>query len=260
MRQALERATSKLKIQASIVCHSNISCETYWPPIASAQAKNPLVVAGHFYAPLVDRWEAQRVHTKAYHSGVKALPLNSSACLVILRATVPRVRSCWNYRFVQTSQLQGARLMSNMTEEEVEWMLPGGRSKVTEGCNNEAARVFSQAGLREDMLGKLTLDGAFSTPVSKIVAEIVQRLSNCVVGILERCNDTMANIRRHLPWLVPHYHCDLQMIHAATTRDTGTLSAGLSRVILRQNAVDETVYHFANELLNKQLDKIGVVV
>ena len=236
--------------------------DTYWPPIHYGLANKFAVLGGHFYKPMVDRWLTQRRHTSAFMFNRTSEEMDAPMCFVMLRATVPRVESCWNYRLLQESSppLQGAKPFCENDAESLQRILPSVRSKYTCGCNNEAARVLSSFGMDELMLGSLTLDGRFSRTAANVVSEVLGRLSTCVIGILERCNDTMANVHKHLPWLAPHYHCSKRIANKGTTElgacqptTNGESTRAREQIVLRQNAVDETAYAFANELLDLQL-------
>ena len=82
-------------------------------------------------------------------------------CLVMLRRTVDRVASCWNYRFVDEPRWRFHEMTPappvHLVEPRVlNESLPSKRSGHAEGCNNEALRVLSPLALDEDALGHLT--------------------------------------------------------------------------------------------------------
>eukprot|EP00965_Chrysotila_dentata_P167041 5515808-Pleurochrysis_carterae.AAC.1 len=82
-----------------------------------------------------------------------------------------------------------------MSADGVEAVLAGARSKFAEGCNNEAARMFASVGGDESLVNTLTSNGdkKWRCEALPALGDVLSHTSRCVVGVLERCADTMAN-------------------------------------------------------------------
>ena len=262
VRTALDDAAKAAKVDSFVACQGGVSCTTWGPSTDHHDGKGPDVIGGHFFAPLVDRWASQRWSTGRHAAFLaNSTTTNAPACFVLLRQTVPRVKSCWNYRFIQTMgqslrhKLPGVRSFGNTSAAEIGRTLPRARSNYDEGCNNEAARVLSYHGFDEELLGRLTAGGESSATATAVVAEVLKRLSSCVVGILERCADTETVLRAYLPWLAPHYACENTTLNRGTVEDRkdAVVDADVEDVVLRQNALDEVAYKFGDEMLTLRL-------
>ena len=111
--------------------------------------------------------------------------------------------------------------------------------------------MLSYHGFDEELLGRLTAGGERSATATAVVAEVLKRLSSCVVGVLERCADTETVLRAYLPWLAPHYACENTTLNRGTVEDRkgAVVDADVEDVVLRQNALDEVAHKFGDEML-----------
>lgn len=84
----------------------------------------------------------------------------------------------------------------------------------------------------------------------------LRNMGQCVVGVLERCEDTADVMRATFPWL-PRLPCDTRAnVYGAKMERSGsnrTLDAGVEREVRRQNGLEESAYHFANAMLDAHL-------
>lgn len=134
-------------------------------------------------------------------------------CVVMLRQPVARVASCWNFRFVQEAasfgllEGRGAPPIHLVSPSALNASLPIRRSAFSEGCNNEPLRVLSAVGVDEDVLSQLTTGERWSPYALPALHDALAQLSQCVVLVLERCEQTMAVLRHFIPWIIPHYDC-----------------------------------------------------
>jgi hypothetical protein len=158
-------------------------------------------------------------------------------------------------------RLKGAKSLAefNPNTTDIALLLTKSRSAYGEGCLNEPMRIFSDIAWNEDIINNLVgidIDTTTTNVIHKSISEYavqqtLERMSNCVIGILERPNETIQNLNRYLPWLGEH-------IYFGVHNNTGGIKKGdLSREIL--NAIDKVstyerfVYDIANQLLDKQL-------
>ena len=141
----------------------------------------------------------------------------------------------------------------DMTAEEWRDLLPKTMSRYSEGCNNEAGRVLSDAGVGE--LGVNGMDPSHSGFVP-MLNDSLKHLSQCVVTMLERCEDNKKVIQHFLPWFAPHYDCRT-ISNPGMVHDSSALSAEAQREIISQNLVDEGAYRVAEALFEEQLKIVG---
>ena len=92
-------------------------------------------------------------------------------------------------------------------------LLTTARTNHDEGCLNEPMRIFSDVGWNEDIVNNLDnvlidTDGngeyyeTVSTSTAEhVVEQTIKRMSQCVIGILERPEDTKRVLKAYLPWL-----------------------------------------------------------
>mmetsp|Transcript_18900 Transcript_18900/g.34101 ORF Transcript_18900/g.34101 Transcript_18900/m.34101 type:complete len:96 (-) Transcript_18900:59-346(-) len=83
------------------------------------------------------------------------------------------------------------------------------------------------------------------------VQQTIERMSQCVIGILERPDDTRKALERHLPWLAQYINFDKRI-------NTGVVSKGnLSNETVAQietvSQYERHVYKVANQLLDVQM-------
>ncbi|KAL1504460.1 hypothetical protein AB1Y20_010865 [Prymnesium parvum] len=181
----------------------------------------------------------------------------------MLRSTVDRVRSCWNFRYVQEPMSFGLQPLAPplhaVDPRTLNGSLPTLRSVHGEGCNNEALRVLSSVGADEEAVGRLTAGEEWSPLAVGALDEALGQLSQCAVVLLDRCDETMRVIRHWMPWLAAYYDCSTQRVQVGTTAQAA-LSADAERIIRTHNALDERVYAFAVQQLDAQLRLINATL
>ena len=79
----------------------------------------------------------------------------------------------------------------------------------------------------------------------------------CVVGILERCQDTKDSLEFYFPWLKGTFNCG---VHLNQQGKIGRLNATSEQIceIKRQNQLEYMIYDVAHWLLDAQLLVIDV--
>ena len=147
-------------------CWNNVPCETY-VPLSRPGAPRYSILAGHLPYSSVEMWlyastellgpkiwsrQSTRIGESSERHASREL-----TCLVMMRPTVDRVRSCWNYRLV--NERPNYRLVTHSTRArfqpahkisgaEAKRVLPLVRDMHGSGCNNEALRMLSPIGVR----------------------------------------------------------------------------------------------------------------
>jgi hypothetical protein len=290
IREAVYRAAQRLGARSFIPCYptnlgaaTRIECDTYAPPLVAQSAPHSRqrpydIVGGHIFRPLLEKWEWRWRSTLKPDSNLpfvqSQLAPQTPACLTVIREPLARVESCWNYRFVHGRDIDtsvgGAtaefKLFHLMDPASLDKLLPHTYSRYGEGCNNEAARLLASIGPEETRVNQLNLLNMSSPDQPAALgalSDVLQQLSKCVVGVLERCQATMVNLRAHLPWLAPEYDCTSTNVSANVLNRGEALPpdrkstanwARLAAVVRRHNALDEIAYGFTNQLLTAQLN------
>ena len=166
-----------------IPCWNNVPCEPYAPPsqiLTSTEHEVPAgaprysILAGHLSYSSVERWlyastgphgpKIWRRQSNRIGEGSKRHGSRELTCLVMMRPTVDRVRSCWNYRLVEENERwhsieTSKSTLRNSTRArfqpvhkisgaEAKRVLPLVRDIFGDSCNNEALRVLSPIGVR----------------------------------------------------------------------------------------------------------------
>ncbi|KAL1504455.1 hypothetical protein AB1Y20_010863 [Prymnesium parvum] len=248
IRRALYDVSRQLQLSAHIPCHT-VACTVYSPPPRDSSPRFA-ILGGHYHRPTLQRWLGEDGSGASRRAG----------CLVMLRSTVDRVRSCWNFRYVQEPMSFGlqplAPRLHAVDPRALNASLPTLRSVHGEGCNNEALRVLSSVGADEEAVGRLTAGEEWSPLAVGALDEALGQLSQCAVVLLDRCGATMRVIRHWMPWLAAYYDCSTQRVQVGTTA-RAALSADAERIIRTHNALDERVYAFAVRKLDAQLRLIN---
>jgi hypothetical protein len=239
-RGQLRRLAREQALGSWLACYDGVDCRTYEPPRGGLG--NASVVGGHLYWPRV----------------AAALP-GGFDCLTIFREPVSRVASCWNFRFVQQ---RGGVAKSPYAPfhaynaSALRSALPGARSRQREGCNNEPFRVLGDFGRRdEDAVSFLTARAGGGDGAPKALDAALAHMQRCVVGVLERCNDTAEALSYFQPWLRGLRHgCEKgrgRVQIGSTPR--GTLDDAQRAEVARQNALELRLYRAAGAMLDAQL-------
>ena len=165
----------------------------------------------------------------------------------------------------EPSSTDGVHLTNHFESvEELRYDLLTGMSRYSEGCNNEALRVFSDVGEDEDVVNYLTaglsdwkeedrvgnvdFDDAMD---AHVYARTIKHMSRCFVGTTERCEDTKEVMNHHFPWL--HLDCN---IHRNKKSYDKTLPIEFKEEIERLNHLEMGLYKIANAMLDADLRKI----
>mmetsp|Transcript_5031 Transcript_5031/g.14517 ORF Transcript_5031/g.14517 Transcript_5031/m.14517 type:complete len:100 (+) Transcript_5031:121-420(+) len=82
-----------------------------------------------------------------------------------------------------------------------------------------------------------------------VLDRTLHRASRCVVGVLERCEETAEVLSHFAPWF--EMSCGK---HLNANPHSSALSEDARREILRQNAAEVAAYKAANILLDAQLN------
>mmetsp|Transcript_2496 Transcript_2496/g.3446 ORF Transcript_2496/g.3446 Transcript_2496/m.3446 type:complete len:328 (-) Transcript_2496:209-1192(-) len=243
-RHNLVRSANQLHLKRFIPCHANVPCTTYEPSHTDADQQDFAILGGHFYYPGVEKYIYEKSH--AYKATLNPAQGNYT-CLTILREPVSRVISCWNYRLV--SHIRNLKPLGSQNVSFVRKVLPTALSDVGEGCNNEFARVFSSSGKADMKMNTLTSDNTASVAVEFVLNETLNHMSRCVIGVLERCEDTAKAVSYFLPWF-KSFSCK---VHMNKNRLDKTIYPKMEDELRRQNHLDVVVYELANKLLDAQV-------
>ena len=83
-----------------------------------------------------------------------------------------------------------------------------------------------------------------------LLDETLSRMSHCVVGMIDRCSETMELFSFFLPWM--RYNCTANEDRIWDTRVKG-LPEDVAKAFLHVNALDEHVFQFGSKLFDAQL-------
>eukprot|EP00977_Amphora_coffeiformis_P021647 scaffold9676_cov200-Amphora_coffeaeformis.AAC.4 len=210
-------------------CFENLPCETYHTP--SRRMKEDITIyGGHLYYTSFMRTFFND------HSGIPAEvavlqpPEPNFTCFTTFREPVSRIQSCWNYRMIQES-LNKASKLSDLTPEQTVTSLSSGMSRFGEGFNF----------LHEQPLA--VVDNAMN--------QTIKRVSQCIVGVLERCEDTKKALEKHLPWFAPYFICE-ERLNTGKVKKEG-LNSNQTKVIEELAVSEIEMYKIANKLLDIQM-------
>lgn len=151
----------------------------------------------------------------------------------------------------------------NPDNTDIALLLTRGRSEFAEGCLNEPMRVFSDLGWNEEVVNNLDsvvrIGEEKHDAVSRDIAEwavqqTIQRASQCVIGILERPEDTLRLLRYYLPWLAEHVTFEERINGGRVSK--GSLPNATVDAIRRVSHYERHVYDVANQLMDAQLANI----
>ena len=83
---------------------------------------------------------------------------------------------------------------------------------------------------------------------------------HCVVGVMERCEDTKASVEFFFPWLAASFDCGVHLWEGLW-KGGGSAHSDLTRAqeaeIKRQNQLEYMAYDVANRLLDAQLEVVA---
>ncbi|KAG8460033.1 hypothetical protein KFE25_014178 [Diacronema lutheri] len=267
IRKELVAQAMRRKLPTFVPCHT-APCDTY-----GAGDFHAAVIGGHLYFSSV-AWALRRGANP--NPALRAAPSANFSCFTILRRPLARVESCWNFR-MRGRRGPRARLAARLTggagalarrravpkpfiamgAAELREALPLALDEYGHGCNNEALRIFADAGQAETTVNNATAADRRAAPA--LLDSALRNMQRCVVGVLERCEETVEALSATYPW-IPRLPCARRAnSYGANVRAGGALAAGLSYApdalaeVARQNALEEHVYAVANAMLDAQL-------
>ena len=177
-------------------------------------------------------------------------------CLTNVRDTVSRVVSCYNYRF-----LQGRPKPWHMPQpdemKDVDWsvLLPQAYDRYAGGCNNEMARTFGSLN-DETIINTLTTSSLY---FERELRHASERMSQCIIVNLDRCEDSNTVLRYYLPWLGNGLDvCTKRVNTGKIPHKPTTLQNGSAEAILALNEFDELMFQFGMKLFEEQLQNARI--
>lgn len=249
VRKQLDTYAHNHSKRSYVACFS-APCETYAPP-QEHRDEFFSIYGGHYSYPSTLRslFISQRAGARV------SVPKLKFDCLVLLRKPTSRVQSCWNYRLVEESQGGEKQAeIGSMDAVQLASKLPTAMSSYGEGCNNEALRVLSSTS-SEEVVNTLTSDPEHWSPAAPVLLEeTLHHMQKCVVGVVERCDDTMRAVHAYFPWF-KDFDCKRTQERKGQVKPH-KMSSDVEAEIGRQNMLEQSVYEVANALLDAQLQRL----
>lgn len=171
------------------------------------------------------------------------------SCVTMLRSTVSRVVSCWNYRFVRDTffSLPPADML---TPQDWDNLLPKTFDRYSNGCNNENFRIFGSSSADEIEVNTLTPNHpSFQSEFNSSA----KRLLSCVILLSERCNESTKVLSHYIPWLSNVDLCDIRLNKDPMGRGINNLTKGANEVIKVNNIMDELLFELGTVMFEAQL-------
>lgn len=259
MRAIVASATTRLQIPHWIPCQGGVDCKNWELPSKGA-AKAFGVFGAHLNWPNV-----QRALNDNTGFGAPGLLRNAPfQCYTGFREPVSRVLSCWDFRKYKAF----AGPMAALTLEKFRTDLKEGMSQYGFGCNNEPLRDLSNKGIYEEDINELT-SGTPADPwrdaegwaldAANTLEQTLEHLAeHCVVGVLERCEDTKTSLDFFFPWLASDFRCGSGEVHKNGFRGKKEVPTPAELAeIKRQNQLEIMAYDVANRLLDAQLEVVA---
>jgi hypothetical protein len=181
-------------------------------------------------------------------------------CMTSLRPTVSRVVSCWNFRMVE-EKLSKWNIPSSDELSPQDWdrLLPVTYDRYSNGCNNEIVRIFTSR-VSETYVNSISQQLAQEEQqeynaaiVRQEFEEIASRLSQCVVIMNHRCEESNIILSHFLPWIKSRDLCRNRVNVGNVSESVNGLQPGAAEVILSQNYLDEMLFQFGEALFEAQL-------
>lgn len=253
IRKMLVESAKGYDLTFRVQCFGGVHCNSYDVPLNLGLSA---VYGGHLYFPSAVKAIHQQTVRSASFRPVQEDDYGFD-CLTIFREPVSRVQSCWNYRFPPA-----ARAFNSYGVEEIRRMLPLGMSFYDEGCNNEPLRILSDSGRSEQKVNVLTsnlTDAAVFDPKSGwafdavgTLARTFEHMETCVIGVLERCEETEKVIAFYFPWF-DRFSCSVHLNVNSKHKPASDLHPDVVDEVKRQNALEVLAYETANAMLDAQL-------
>ena len=122
-------------------------------------------------------------------------------------------------------------------------------------------RLLSNSGRAEVDINTLTAgdpgdkfraENGWSYGASAAFLSTLQHMQHCVVGVLERCEETSVVVGFYFPWLRGLFNCSL-FLNQGGVRVMPSLSYEQSAEVKRLNTLEVMTYTAANAQLSKQI-------
>ena len=277
MRVELMEHAKANNLDAFVPCYFGTNCQTYTVPLPDLSPDGKKhVYAGHLHYSNVKNALSIKankeygfneypaiVHTDTTDSSRKTwtVPDDGFDCVAAYRPTVPRVVSCWQFRF-RSSESGNVKARKDATAMSVQdWQdeLPLAMSRFAEGCNNEMARTLGTMD-DEDHVNSLSSANPMSAAdigtLHTQLDVVLQRVGKCLPILKNhRCEESQLLVEHYVPWFAGRFRCDAgKRSYQASMGTTGLvkdLSEEAQQEILRQNVVDELSYRFAERMFDE---------
>jgi hypothetical protein len=245
MRSQLVRAAQK-EIGARswfIPCKDNVPCTTYQLQTkAGGRLRRTIsVYGGHLFFGDVQRGLRQLARNNSRYM----LPRAEFSCFTILRKPTTRVPSCWNYRMKRPAfdDLPTARIRESLRTAV---------DKFGHGCNNEALRIFADVGASEGVINTLSASTPAALPA---LSSALKNMQQCVVGTLERCEDTERVLSFYFPFLRGYIGCSKghELRGQARRAIPAAEQAERDALVLEENFLEQAIYEYADAALDAEL-------
>jgi hypothetical protein len=252
MREQLARAAHAHKLQTRMPCEASTPCATYHLPFRwTPRGRNAAVYAGHLYFADAGRGLRQRTRSAASYE----VPPARFSCVTIMRQPLSRAKSCWDYRFRKSGKPFDA-----LAPGHVRGAFAHAIDVFGFGCNNEALRVFADAGGAEETINQLTSTSPWHAYAEAALGSALRNMGRCVVGTLERCQETSHVLGAYFPFLAGFVNCSEKArargsfgYKVAVRAPSRAEADARDAAVLAENALDVAMYAYANAALDAEL-------
>ena len=245
IRDMLYNASHQMNLTSFLPCYGNVSCKTYFLP---PDEKIFSLYGGHlFYDDVRNTLNLRREENYSSFPST-----NTFSCLTVIRPTVERVFSCWNFRMLQENE-SPLKNAESLSVEEWDTLLPIALSIHGEGCNNEFVRVFGSI-WDEEIVN--TLNGnSFPFLIQNQVDVISSRLSKCIILKMGHGVQNQIIVEHFLPWFSVAYNKHSVLNKGNVSSHVNTPSPNVTATILKHNYLDDVLFNIASEIHNSQLQQ-----
>ncbi len=244
--------------QVYIHCNGPKYCVKPAPGFQWAKYSHPFrVLAGHFIWGQFDQYLS--ITNEPYDDNTFAMNQKFS-CFVMLRHPIDRVESCYYWRFFDQVGIH----LADITLDKFSKAMHGFSKEKRMGCNNEVLQYMS--GLMR--LKEINSNASRESAMGRLLYTLsVDHMQNCVVGMLDRWEETVQVVNHWFPWL-KHFKLDAQRMNVAKNKPaTGGSGSGgsgehqnqlrkrpdLLRLVEDLNYWEFKAYEYAVTLFEKQL-------
>jgi hypothetical protein len=244
-RQLVRAATEVLGADYYVPCFGGIDCPTYAIQQGVNLRRNISVYGGHLFQGDVQRGLRQLARTPRYFK----VPPPQFSCFTILRKPTERVQSCWNFR------MENGPLFHDIPTARIRSSLRSATDGFGHGCNNEGLRIFADEGASEGMINTLTSTEPWHPAATFALGSALENMERCVIGTLERCEESARVLGFYFPFLRGHIGCRKGHELKGPPRRPFPAAEQAERdaLILEQNVLDQALYTYADAALDAQL-------